>query len=45
MNPTWMGYSIGHWEGDDFVVETAGFNDKGWLDNESNRYFEIVPKR
>ena len=45
MNPTWMGYSIGHWEGDNFIVETAGFNDKGWLDNENNRYFEIVPKR
>ena len=32
-NPTWMGYSIGHWEGDTLVAETAGFNDKGWLDN------------
>jgi hypothetical protein len=31
-NPTWLGYSIGHWEGDTLVVETAGFNDKGWLD-------------
>jgi hypothetical protein len=26
-----MGYSIGHWEGDEFVVETGGFNDKTWL--------------
>jgi hypothetical protein len=33
MNPTWFGYSIGHWEGDTLVVETRGFNDKGWLDN------------
>ena len=33
MNPTWMGYSIGKWEGDEFVVLTAGFNDRGWLDN------------
>ena len=33
MNPTWFGYSIGHWEGNDFVVQTTGFNDKGWLDN------------
>jgi hypothetical protein len=33
MNPAWFGYSIGHWEGDAFVVETRGFNDKGWLDN------------
>jgi hypothetical protein len=32
MNPTWMGYSVGRWEGDTLVVTTAGFNDKGWLD-------------
>jgi hypothetical protein len=31
--PTWFGYSVGKWEGDAFVVQTAGFNDKGWLDN------------
>ena len=31
-NPTWLGYSVGHWEGDTLVVESAGFNDKGWLD-------------
>ena len=33
MNPSWFGYSIGRWEGDAFVAQTAGFNDKGWLDN------------
>jgi hypothetical protein len=31
--PTWFGYSIGRWDGDTFVVETLGFNDKGWLDD------------
>jgi hypothetical protein len=31
--PTWMGYSIGKWDGDTFVVSTVGFNDKGWLDD------------
>ena len=31
-NPTWLGYSVGHWDGDTLVVESAGFNDKGWLD-------------
>ena len=33
-SPTWFGYSIGKWEGDTFVVDTAGFNNDGsWLDN------------
>ena len=30
--PAYMGYSIGHWDHDTFVVETAGFNDKTTLD-------------
>ncbi len=30
--PTWQGYSIGRWDNDTFVVETAGFNDQTWLD-------------
>jgi hypothetical protein len=30
--PSWQGYSVGKWEGDIFVVETTGFNGKGWLD-------------
>jgi hypothetical protein len=30
--PTWLGYSVGRWDGDAFVVETAGFRDGGWLD-------------
>ena len=32
-NPAWFGYSIGKWDGDTFVVDTAGFNDGTWLDN------------
>ena len=31
-NPTWLGYSVGKWEGDTLVVDTSGFNDKTWLD-------------
>jgi hypothetical protein len=27
-DPTWMGDSIGHWEGDTLVVDTVGFNDR-----------------
>ena len=31
-NPTWNGYSVGHWEGDTLVVETNGYRDDLWLD-------------
>ena len=30
-DPTWMGHSIGRWEGDTLVVDTFGFNDRGWI--------------
>jgi hypothetical protein len=32
LNPTWMGDSIGKWDGDTLVVDTVGFNDKTWID-------------
>jgi hypothetical protein len=30
--PSWMGYSVGRWEGDWFVVDVMGFNDRSPLD-------------
>jgi hypothetical protein len=42
MSPTWLGYSVGHWEQDTLVVETAGFNDKGWLDVGGNPQTETL---
>jgi hypothetical protein len=30
--PTWMGYSVGHWEGDTLAVDAVGMNDRGWID-------------
>jgi hypothetical protein len=30
--PSWLGYSVGHWEGSTLVVETIGFNGKTWVD-------------
>jgi len=33
MDPTWLGYSIGKWEGDTFVVDSRGFNDQTYLDD------------
>jgi hypothetical protein len=35
-NPSWNGYSSGHWEGDTLVVDTKGFRDGLWLDNAGN---------
>ena len=31
-SPSFMGYSVGHWEGDTLVVESTGFKDATWLD-------------
>jgi hypothetical protein len=31
--PTFMGHSIGKWEGDTLVVDTVGINDRTWLDS------------
>src|SRR5579862_2211739 len=35
--PTWLGYSVGRWDGDTFVVETDGLKDGGWLDTKKGR--------
>ena len=32
LNPTWLGHSVGHWEGDTLVVDVVGFNEGGWID-------------
>jgi hypothetical protein len=32
LQPTWLGHSVGRWENDMLVVDTIGFNDRGWLD-------------
>jgi Carboxypeptidase regulatory-like domain len=36
LNPTWMGHSVGHWEGDTLVVDSVGYNDKSWLGDYSH---------
>jgi hypothetical protein len=32
LKPTWLGDSVGHYEGDTLVVDVTGFNGKAWLD-------------
>ena len=40
--PSWLGYSVGRWDGDSFVVESAGFNDRGWLDARAHAHSEAL---
>jgi len=40
MVPSWMGDSIGKWEGDTLVVDSIGFNDKTWLDQVGHPHSE-----
>jgi hypothetical protein len=42
-NPTYLGESIGHWEGDTLVVDTIGFNDRTWLDQDGHPHTEALP--
>ncbi len=41
-NPTWLGYSVGRWEGDTLVVTTNGLNNDGWLDVGGNPQTETL---
>lgn len=33
LQPSWMGHSVGRWDGDTLVVDTVGFNDRGWVNS------------
>jgi hypothetical protein len=41
-NPTWMGYSVAHWEGDTLVVTTAGYNDRTTIDLAGHPHTEAL---
>ena len=49
--PSWMGYSVGKWDGDVLVVESNGFSDRSWLDgsghprSEATRITERIRRR
>lgn len=30
LRPTYLGHSIGHWEGDTLMIDSVGFNEKQW---------------
>lgn len=39
---TWMGHSVGHWEGDTLVVDVSAFNDKTWFDRAGNFHSDAL---
>jgi hypothetical protein len=41
-NPSWMGYSVGRWDGDTLVVESNGYNDRTWLDRDGHAHTEAL---
>ena len=40
--PSWIGYSVGKWDGDTFVVDTIGINEKTWMDNAGRPHSEAL---
>jgi hypothetical protein len=44
--PRWWGYSVGHWMDDyTFVAESAGFDDRTWLDNAGRPHSDAMRVR
>jgi hypothetical protein len=39
---TWMGHSVGHWEGDTLVVDVTSFNDQTWFDRAGNFHSDAL---
>jgi hypothetical protein len=39
---TWMGHSVGHWDGDTLVVDVTNFNDRTWLDRAGNYHSDAL---
>ena len=42
LEQTWLGDSVGRWEGDTLVVDTVGFNDKTWLNEEGAQHSDAL---
>jgi len=39
---SWMGQSVGRWDGDTFVVDVTGFNDQTWFDRSGNFHSDAL---
>ncbi len=40
--PTWLGDSVGRWEGNTLIVDTIGFNDQTWLSDGGAQHSEAL---
>ena len=43
--PSWMGHSVGRWDGDTLIVDSVGFNDKTWLSRYGQPHTEALRVR
>jgi hypothetical protein len=41
-SPSWMGYSVGKWEGDTLVIDVTGLNDQTWFDRAGNFHSDAL---
>ena len=39
---SWMGQSVGRWDGDTLVVDVTGFNDQSWFDRSGNHHSDAL---
>jgi hypothetical protein len=42
LNPTYLGHSVGHWEGNTLVVDVVGFNEGTWLDYSGHPHTDML---
>jgi hypothetical protein len=42
VDPRFLGYAVGKWAGDTFVVESTGFDDRSWLDQDGHPHSQSM---
>jgi len=42
LNPTYLGHSVGRWEGDTLVVDVVGFNEQTWMDYYGHPHTDLL---
>jgi len=42
LNPTYLGHSVGHWDGDTLVVDVVGFNEGSWIDYSGHPHTDML---